>query len=228
MDEELRDRLLIVAGILAFIFFLAWCLIPVEDSMTIETIEWQWKVDVLQYQSCPETVNSLNKGGKFGSRRRAVTHTDETREKLVPSDAYDITTSIREGTDRRKIGEDADGNALYTYDTYYYLVFSYRVDRWMPFNSIYASGYDDKPHEPDRPYPLTNDITEPKVGMYSCVSGHTEYYHVNGVTDGKKKAFTISQADWKRLHDTNVKEIWFRHGRFDDEIQDMCFEKEDL
>ena len=228
MDEELRDRLIIVIAVFIVILGIVWCIIPVKDSMVIESVMWSWKVDVFQYQSCPESVSSLNKGGKFGSRHRAESKIDETRDKLVPSDAYDISHTIKSGSDRRKIGEDADGNAIYTYDTYYYLVFSYRVNRWQPFNSLYANGIDDNPHEPERPYPITGDISNPEVGMYSCSAGHTEYYSVNGVTDGEKKTFTISQADWKRLHDTNAKEIWFRHGRFSDEIRDMCFEKEDL
>ena len=227
MDEDLRNRLFILAGILTIIFGIVWLVTPVTDSMHIETVDWQWEVKVYQYVSVPQELDSRNRGYKFDHRSEAESEMDSVKNALIPAEAYDVNVTIKKDSDRRKIGE-IDGEPVYTYDDYYYYSFSYRVNRWEYFNSLYASGTDDKPYEPERPYKEANEIPDWTVGIFSCGLNHEEKYTVTGTSDSKQETFDISKEDWQRIHNTGVKEIWYKKGKFDDHIDKIAFEKGDL
>ena len=224
MDDDLKLALFIGVPILAVILFIVWALIPVKDSMDIEVISWKWSVQVYEYQALDKKATS----GHIGSRWSAERQEEELRSTLVPSNAYNVTSELESGSDRRKVGEDSNGNPIYHRDYYYYWVFKYLVNEWVYLHDLDATGQDDKPHEPTRIYDEINSISDPQLGMMSCGAGHSETYYVTGTVDGEVAEFTITQADWLRLHETGIREIWFKHGRFSNDIEKVCFEKEEL
>lgn len=228
MDDDALQLIAIIVVITFVIIAIIFCAIPVTGSMKIETVNWQWEVKVYQYESVPYEVDSEKRGITYSDLRDAEAWLDEAKSQLVPADAYDVNVVIKRDTDRKKTGEDEDGNAIYRYYDYYHYIFTYRLNQWNYFNSVYASGTDAEPHEPERPYKEANEIPDWTVGMFSCGLTHEEKYTVSGTVKNKKQTFDISQADWQRLHDAGIKEIWFKKGRFDDHIDKIAFEKGEL
>lgn len=228
MDDDALQLIAIIGVILFTIIAIIFCASPTTGSMKIETVNWQWEVKIYQYESVPYEVDSEKRDITYSDLRDAEAHMDETKAQMVPADAYDVNVTIKRDTDRKKTGEDADGNATYKYYDYYHYIFTYRLNQWNYFNSVYASGTDTEPHEPERPYKEANEIPDWTVGMFSCGLTHEEKYTVSGTVKNKKQTFDISKADWQRLHDAGIKEIWFKKGRFDDHIDKIAFEKGEL
>ena len=227
MDEELRNRIVIVAIIFVILLGIASLFIPINGSMKIETIGWQWSVDVKCYTSKGKELRSDNKGRVYGSKKDAERDMDNVREKYLPSDAYDIRASVKSKEERKSIGTDSDGNTIYMYYTVYYILYNYRVNVWDSFNQICASGTDTDCHEPERPYPIYTDISDPQVGDKGCAKGHHEKYTVSGIADREVKTFDISRSDWEAIHEKGASEIWFKRHKLTSDIYDVRFESEE-
>ena len=229
MDDDALQLIALAWAILFALIAIIFCAMPATGSIQIETVNWQWEVKVYQYESVPYEVDSEKRDITYSDKDVAASHMDEAKAQMVPADAYDVNVTIKRDTDRKKTGEDADGNATYRYYDYYHYIFTYRLNQWNYFNSVFASGIDAEPHEPERPYP-THDAAEGPVelGTKRCSPGHEEKYTVSGMVKNKKQTFDISQADWQRLHDAGIKEIWVKKGRFDDHIDKIAFEKGEL
>lgn len=228
-DLDAWQIVAIILGCMFVVLLIIFCAAPVKRSMKIETVNWQWEVKVYQYESVPYEVDSEKRGITYSDQDVAVSHMDEVKAQMVPADAYAVNVTIKRDTDKKKTGENADGNATYTYYDYYHYIFNYRLNQWNYFNSVYASGTDAEPHEPERHFP-THDASEGLVelGTKRCSPGHEEKYSVTGIVKDKKQTFDISVSDWQRLHDAGIKEIWFEKGRFDDHIDRIAFEKGEL
>ena len=227
MDDDTFQVVAVIGICLFVVLIIIYCVSPSKGSMQIETVNWQWEVKVYQYVSVPQEIDSRKYSYKYDNRSSAEADMDRVKNSVIPAEAYDITVTVKKDTDRIKIGE-IDGDPVYTYDDYYYYIFSYRVNSWDYFSSVYASGTDDQPYEPKRPYKEANEIPDWTVGMFSCGLNHDEKYTVTGTSDGKSKTFDISKEDWQRIHNTGVKEIWYKKGKFDDHIDKVAFEKGDL
>lgn len=229
MDEDVRKVLIGVAIAIASILFLLWIFLPVKDSCEIERINWDWGVQVVHYISVSREKDSRKEGYIWGSKFRAQEKAERLQSELLPDKAYDISYRIKDVTDRTAVGKDSQGNTIYSYDTNYYILYTYRIDQWDNLNVIHQRGVDFSPHEPERPYPLVSSYPkEPEIGDKACTDGHSEVYSVTGMVDGEEKTYDISREDFDKLHKTGAKVMYFRHGRFGTEAYDICFEEGDL
>ena len=205
----------------------AFFTVPKHESMKIETVKWDWSIQTVHYISKAKELDSRKEGFEYRSREEAQTIMDFAKEKLLPQGAYDVKATVKSEQKKKKIGEDANGNATYMYYDNYYLYFTYRINEWDSLSVIHECGTGTECHEPKRPYPDYTDVKEPKVGDRGCIPGHKEQYTVTGAYKKGSKTFDISRTDWETIHDKKLPEIWFNRKRFRSDIYDIRFERED-
>ena len=173
-DLEAIVILSIIAVIASLICFFA---IPIKGYMKVESIHWQWTVDVYTYSA----VNKSGKTSKKGTKRIA----SAAAENEIPENAYDIRIEIFS-----EYSSDTD-------TTNYYAEYYYTVDEWVKTSEVSSFGSDKNPYEPERPY---NTEAPDVLGNNKCGYDHTERYTVTGVVDGKKYTYDISKSDWESFY----------------------------
>lgn len=187
-DQEAIGIISIIAAIASLICFFA---IPIKGYMKVESIHWQWTVDIYTYSA----VNKSGKTNEKGTRRIA----SAAAEDVIPENAYNIKIDVC--------------SVSHDNGTYYYAKYSYTIDEWIKASEVSSFGNDKNPYEPERPY----DTEAPDVlGNNKCGYGHTEKYTVTGVVDGKKYTYDISKSDWESFY-VNA-EFGFNKFRFGKEL----------
>lgn len=187
-DQEIIGM---ISGVILAISIICFFAIPVKGYMKVESIHWQWTVDVYTYFA----VKKSGKTGEKYSRCGAENAADES----IPDGAYDVKITVHE--------HESDDS------TNYYAEYSYTIDEWVKTSEVSAFGNDRNPHEPDRPY----DTDVPDVlGNNKCGYGHAEKYTVTGIAVGKTYTYNISKSDWESFY-VNA-EFGFSKFRFGKEL----------
>lgn len=142
-------------------------------------------------------------------------HEEEMR-RVIPDGAYDIREIVEEFNESIR-HEDSDGNVTYTEHTYYKKHYFYKINRWMPSNTLSASGFDKNPHEPE--CDLATYIQDPQLGDKIRNNGHVEEYTVTGKINDKYKTLTLTKSQWSDLSSNDS--ITYKRRPLSDKISDM-------
>ena len=187
-DQEI---IVLICAVILGISIICFFSIPVKGYMKVESIHWQWTVDVYTY-------SAVKKSGKTAERYLRYSAENEAYDS-IPDGAYDVKITVHE--------HKSDDSS------HYYAEYSYTIDEWVKTSEASAFGNDRNPHEPDRPY--NTDVPD-VLGNNKCGYGHTEKYTVTGITDGKKYTYDISKSDWESFY-VNA-EFGFSKFRFGKEL----------
>jgi hypothetical protein len=184
-DQEI---IVLICTVILGISIICFFSIPVKGYMKVESIHWQWTVDVYTYSAVKKSGRTTKRYLRYSAENAACDS--------IPDGAYDV-----------KITVYADN------DSYYYAEYSYTIDEWVKTSEVSAFGNDRNPHEPDRPY--NTDVPD-VLGNKMCGYERTEKYTVTGIADGKKYTYDISKSDWESFY-VNA-EFGFSKFRFGKEL----------
>ena len=179
----------------ALVGLIAFCAIPVNDSMIVDKIRWTWDIPIEVYTS--KSFDSLSS---------------------PPSDAYEVRTeSETYYTTKTYTVRGADGNT-YT-DTvripqtrvrYYY-----KRNVWVFEYNITSMGFDHKPYEKECSFP--NDISNPVLGDKRR-RPHKETYEVISTNT---KVYKVSKSEWDYIDQGG--RIYYKRFRYGNRIWNIKF-----
>lgn len=227
-DEEKMTAFAIGGMALAILAITLFFAIPRNEKMKHCKVMWEWTIQLQEYRVCNEDKLGIYEydypdclGHIFGMWDGCVSeplfknHEEEMR-RVIPDGAYDIRETVDKFNESIR-HEDSDGNVTYTENTYYKRHYFYKINRWMPSNTLCASGYDKNPHEPECDLPTY--IQDPQLGDKIRNGGHSEEYTVTGEIDSKVKTLTLTKSQWSDLQDNAT--IYYKRRPLSSEIKDM-------
>ena len=195
-----------LAGIICFF------VVPVHGYMEVDSIHWNWSVDIFTYSAVRESDRTGHRYTRSGA--------EEEARGSIPTGAYDIHiethSGSREVVDREWKDENGNTHKETHKEYYYYADYSYTIDKWIKTSEVSVCGRDKNPYEPERPF----DTTAPDVlGNQKCGMGHNELYTVTGLVDGEMHTYNISRSDWEHINEND--EFGYKKYRFGDTIWDL-------
>lgn len=227
-DDEKMTAFALLGIVVAIIGITLFFAIPRNEKMKHCKIQWEWTVQTQEYRVCDEDKlgiyeydysdcleHFLGTWDGLGYESTFKNHEEEKR-RVIPDGAYDIRETVDKFNESIR-HEDSDGNVTYTEHTYYKRHYFYKINKWMPLNTLSASGFDKNPHEPECDLPTS--IPDPQIGDKIRQCGHNEKYTVTGTIDEKQKTLNLTHSQWSDLQDNAT--IYYKRRPLSSEIKDM-------
>ena len=219
----------IIAFILiaALVVGLVYLFIPKEHQLTVTDIRWERNIDIQEYRTVNESDWYLPDGGRLQYTNREIHHYEdvldhyETKTRQVPKERYVRTETVVTGyrdlgngyfeeiTSSRDIYEtyyetETYQEAVYRSEPVYRTKYYYEIERWVYDRTATSQAADKHPV-----WPVLN------LAENERESSRKETYTVTGKDEeGEEYTFTLSYADWERVHlgqEIEVK-LSFGHG----------------
>ena len=213
--------------IAALVTGLVYLFIPKEHDLTVTDIRWERNIDIEEYRTVNESDWYLPDGGRLQYTNREIHHYEdvldhyETKTRQVPKERYVRTETVVTGyrdlgngyfeeiTSSRDIYEtyyetETYQEAVYRSEPVYRTKYYYEIERWVYDRTETSQAADKHPE-----WPLMN------LAENERESSRKETYTVTGKDEeGEEYTFTLSYADWERVHlgqEIEVK-LSFGHG----------------
>lgn len=213
--------------IAALVAGLVYLFIPKDYELTITDIRWERNIDIQEYRTVNESDWYLPDGGRLQYTNREIHHYEdvfdhyETKTRQVPRERYVRTETVVTGyrdlgngyfeeiTSSRDIYEtyyetETYQQAVYRSEPVYRTKYYYEIERWVYDRTVTSQAADKQPMWP-----------ELNLAENERESSRKETYTVTGKDEeGEEYTFTLSYADWERVHlgqEIEVK-LSFGHG----------------